>query len=41
MQIAIITYGQNLYAKKWVMRNAIEEAPDFATARAIEISFEG
>lgn len=39
MLLEIIGYAQGLYAKKWAMRSAIEDATDFDALNAVEIKF--
>lgn len=39
MQLEVIQYGQQIYAKKWQIRTAIEQAADFDAVKAVNISF--
>lgn len=39
MRLEVIQYGQQLYAKKWGLRTAIENAADFADVDAVKITF--
>lgn len=39
MRLEVIQYGQQLYAKKWGLRTAIENAASFEAVDAVNISF--
>lgn len=39
MRLEVIQYGQTLYAKKWEMREAIENATDFEEVAGVKINF--
>lgn len=39
MRLEVIQYGQNLYAKKWAKREAIEAAASFEAVDAVNINF--
>jgi hypothetical protein len=41
MRLEIISHGQALYARKWELRTAIEQATTFEALDAVTISFEG